>query len=157
MPQNRDAPRDIFGIHFSLLARRWRRVLDSQLAKVGMTDATWVPLVHLKRTGGGIVQKELAELVGVDASSLVRILDILSREGLIERRRSETDGRARLIYLTPSGEQRVTEIHRQLTKAETVMLADLSDTDLSVMLDNFAIVERRLARLEQGDEDAFTK
>ncbi|WP_410859550.1 MarR family winged helix-turn-helix transcriptional regulator, partial [Paraburkholderia sp. SIMBA_054] len=56
-----------------------------------MTDATWVPLVHLHQTGGGLTQKELAALVGIDGSSLVRLLDILCRQGLAERRVDERD------------------------------------------------------------------
>src|SRR3546814_11911523 len=93
--------RSRFGIRFSLLARRWRQVLDAHLATAGLSDATWIPLVHLSETGGGITQKELAALVGIDGSSLVRLLDILCRKGLVERRADESDGRARLIHLNP--------------------------------------------------------
>ena len=114
--------RSRFGIRFSLLARRWRRSIEAQLAQAGLTDATWVPLVHLQETGGGITQKDLAALVGVDGSSLVRVLDILAREGLIERRRDEADGRARLIHLTPAGKVRVGEIRKELGRAEEAIL-----------------------------------
>ena len=139
--------RSRFGITFSLLARRWRRSIDAHLAAVGMTDATWVPLVHLKETGGGITQKDLAALVGVDGSSLVRVLDILAREGLIERRRDETDGRARLIHLTPDGEKRVGEIREELVRAEQAILSELSDGDLASMLAHFKTIDRRMAEL----------
>ena len=50
------SPRSRFGIRFSLLARRWRRALDAHLVAAGLTDATWVPLVHLEETGGGLTQ-----------------------------------------------------------------------------------------------------
>ena len=79
-------PRSRFGIRFALLARRWRQSLDAHLAEAGLSDATWVPLVHLHESGGGITQKDLAALVGIDSSSLVRLLDILCRQGLAERR-----------------------------------------------------------------------
>ena len=144
--------RSRFGIRFSLLARRWRRALEAHLATVGLTDATWVPLVHLKETGGGITQKDLALLVGVDSSSLVRVLDILVREGLIERRRDETDGRARQIHLTPDGERRVGAIMRELGSGEDAMLVDLSDDDLSQMLGHFEAIERRMSELERAPE-----
>ena len=45
-----------FGIKFVLLARRWRQALDQRLAEVGLSDATWAPLVHLWESGGGISQ-----------------------------------------------------------------------------------------------------
>lgn len=137
-----------FGVTFSLLARRWRRLIEAHLATTGLTDATWLPLVHLDATGGGLTQKELAALVGVDGSSLVRVLDILERDGLIERRRDAADGRARLIHLTESGETRVAKIQTALKTAETAMLVDLSDADLGVMLENFRAIDRRMAERE---------
>src|SRR3546814_19738555 len=94
--------RSRFGIRFSLLARRWRQVLDAHLATAGLSDATWIPLVHLSETGGGITQKEFAALVGIDGSSLVRLLDLLCLTGLVARRASHSDRRAPLFLFSPS-------------------------------------------------------
>jgi MarR family transcriptional regulator, transcriptional regulator for hemolysin len=143
-----DSPRAHFGIRFSLLARRWRRALDARLAEAGLSDATWVPLVHLKESGGGITQKHLAALVGIDGSSLVRLLDILCRRGLVERRVDTTDGRVRLVSLTEAGDRRVADIRAELAKSEAEMLADLTDTDLTVMLSHFERIDRRLQAMQ---------
>ena len=132
-----------------MLARRWRRALDARLSEEGLSDATWAPLMHLKETGGGTTQKELAALVGVDGSSLVRVLDILVRQGLVERRADETDGRARLIFLTPEGEDRVNEIRKVLTKGEEAMLVDIGDAEIAKMLEHFDKIERRLEALQK--------
>ncbi len=137
-----------FGIRFSLLARRWRQVLDAHLVAVGLTDATWVPLVHLQACGGGIIQKELATLVGIDSSSLVRLLDILSRQGLVERRVDAADGRARLVHLTAAGERRVAEIRQELARGEAEMLADFSEAEIAVMLQQFDRLDQRLQDLQ---------
>ena len=147
-----DTPRSQFGIRFSLLARRWRRALDIRLAEAGLTDATWVPLVHLHQTGGGLTQKELAALVGIDGSSLVRLLDILCRQGLAERRVDERDSRARLVHLTAQGEKRVAEIRQELAKGEKEMLADLSDDDIATILRSFDSIERRLSQIQSDRE-----
>ena len=147
-----DTPRSQFGIRFSLLARRWRRALDIRLAEAGLTDATWVPLVHLHQTGGGVTQKELAALVGIDGSSLVRLLDILCRQGLAERRVDERDSRARLVHLTAQGEKRVAEIRQELAKGEKEMLADLSDDDIATMLRSFDSIEHRLSQIKSDRE-----
>ncbi|WP_176038228.1 MarR family winged helix-turn-helix transcriptional regulator [Brucella tritici] len=147
-----DTPRSQFGIRFSLLARRWRRALDIRLAEAGLTDATWVPLVHLHQTGGGLTQKELAALVGIDGSSLVRLLDILCRQGLAERRVDERDSRARLVHLTAQGEKRVAEIRQELAKGEKEMLADLSDDDIATILRSFDSIEHRLSQIQSDRE-----
>lgn len=148
------SPRARFGLRFSMLARRWRQALDAHLAASGMTDATWVPLVHLEDSGGGIAQKDLAQRVGVDGSSLVRVLDILERQGLIERRRDANDGRTRLLFLTPAGEARVSEIRTELIRAEQAMLAGLDDAALERMLEGIAQIETNLAaRIATGDKE----
>ena len=146
------SPRSRFGFRFSLLGRRWRRAMEADLSAAGLTDATWVPLVHLNETGGGITQKELAGLVGVDGSSLVRVLDILEREGLIERRRDESDGRARLIHLTSQGERRVGLIRKELARAEEAVLCDLADEDIARMLDCLDRIDHRMTALAAEDK-----
>lgn len=143
------SPRSRFGIRFSLLARRWRQTLEAHLAAAGLSDATWVPLVHLKETGGGITQKSLAALVGIEGASLVRLLDILCRQGLVERRADETDGRAKLVFLTDAGEQRVADIRRELMSVEEQMLQGISDKDIGAMLNNFERIEKQLRKLKE--------
>ena len=145
MPHETLPPRAAFGVRFSLLARRWRRQIEARLASNGLTDTTWIPLVHLHRTGGGVTQKELAALVGVDGSSLVRVLDILAQDGLIERRKDAVDGRARRIWLTRDGTRRVAEIMRHLVEAEEQLLVDLSDAQISEMLAQFDRIEQRMS------------
>lgn len=147
MTDTLSSPRAQFGIRFSLLARRWRRALESQLAAAGLSDATWLPLVHLQQTGGDITQKQLAALVGIDGSSLVRLLDILCRQGLVERRVDASDARARLIYLTAAGIARVAQIRGELARVEAVLLADISDAGLTGMLEDFDKIDRRLQAL----------
>ncbi|HZG28303.1 MAG TPA: MarR family transcriptional regulator [Ensifer sp.] len=148
-----DPPRARFGVRFSILARRWRRALDAHLVASGLSDATWVPLVHLQESGEGVTQKELAARVGIEGSSLVRLLDILSRQGLVERRVDADDGRARLIFLTEAGRVRVAEIRRALTEAEAEFLQDLSDADLAAMLRHFGLIDARLEALNTRSKE----
>lgn len=146
MPPSSASGRQRFGFVFSVLARRWRRVLDTRLAGVGLTDATWTPLIHLFELGDGISQKDLAARVGLDGSSLVRLLDILAERGLVTRRVSDTDRRANLIYLTDAGHAAVVDIRRLLTEAEREMLAEVGDDEIATML---AAFDRIGARVEQ--------
>jgi len=138
-------PKRLVGNRFSMVARRWRHEQDASLAESGLSDATWAPLVHLSEGGDGQSQKHLAARLGIDASSLVRLLDILERQGLIERRPDEKDGRARLIYLTPAGEARVSHIRTLLWQVEERLLADLSREDAQVMLDCLALIDARIS------------
>lgn len=153
MTDPQDFPRARFGVRFSMLARRWRRALDAHLVASGLSDATWVPLVHLHELGDGVTQKQLAARVGLDGSSLVRLLDILSRQGLLERRTDTSDARARLVFLTDAGRERVAEIRKALVEAEAEMLQDISDAELASMLEHFSLIEGRLQALQARTKD----
>src|ERR1700680_3989510 len=57
-------------------------------------------LVRLEKNEG-VSQARLAELAEVDAMAMVRILDRMEADGLLERRPDPADRRARCLYLTP--------------------------------------------------------
>lgn len=137
------SPRDKFGFLFVTLARRWRRVIDHELAKAGLTDATWTPLIHLKEGGDDISQTELALRVGLDGSSLVRLLDLLEGKGFIERRVDSNDRRARRILLTPAGEAEVARIRAQLYCVERALLGDLDDPEMLAMVQGLEAIDQR--------------
>ena len=146
------SPRARFGFQFVVLARRWRHELDSRLAAVGLTDATWSPLIHLEESGDGLHQKDLAALAGIDASSLVRLIDRLESRGLVQRRPHPTDRRARLVFLTQAGRGAVTDIRALLVQAEADMLGGLADADLESMLDGFERIGSRLRHMRDERE-----
>lgn len=143
-------PRARFGIQFSMIARQWRRVMQSYLASIGLTDTTWVPLVHLSECDG-ITLKALALRVGVDSSSLVRIIDSLERDGLVERRRDAADGRAKQIVLTKNGEERVAGIRSELSRFEESLLKDVSDDEIEVLNAAFAHLQQVLDSVESNE------
>lgn len=136
--------RDRFGFLFVTLARGWRRVIDAELARTGLTDATWTPLVHLAIAGDGISQTELAARVGLDASTLVRLIDKLQKRGLLERQPDPNDRRARRLVLTPAGDEEVREIRQRLLEIEHELLAGLDDETMSVVVDALTHIELRV-------------
>lgn len=146
-----------FGKTLALLGRHWRRCLDNSLANgavfagVTLTAASWSPLIHLQDAGDGISQKDLAARIGIDGSSLVRLIDSLVAQQLIERRPDDNDRRIKKIFLTPLGHQVVGAVRVHLADLEDGLLADLDDKEIEMMLRAFAAIERRLA-LTGGDQ-----
>lgn len=147
MSENNSSPRLRFGITLALLARRWRRVLDDRLAAAGFTDATWTPLLHLSAVGGGISQKDLAARVGIDGSSLVWRLNVLSARGLIERRPDRRDRRVNRLHLTAAGRATVAAIRDQVSVIETEMLAALDDADIRALVSSFDRLDAHLREM----------
>lgn len=141
---NASTPRIRFGIRFSMLSRLWRRTIDQKMAAAGLGDISWSPLIHLAESGDGVSQKELASLVGIDGSSLVRLLDMLESRGHIERHPSPNDRRVKLVMLTPAGREAVGVIRSHLNSIEQEMLLDLDDEQLAAMLEAFELIQARL-------------
>lgn len=143
-----------FGSQFAMTARLWRRTLDHRLAAAGITDASWLPLIRLDEAGDGLSQKQLAARVGLDGSTLVRLLDRLEAKGQVERRADIDDRRTKRLYLTASGRQAVSAIRTHLQRIESDMLVDLADDELDAMLAALALIQHRLNLLEEPAEPA---
>src|SRR5471032_2192931 len=95
--------RDGFASLIARVGRQWRREVDHRLQPFGLTEATWLPLIHLARAAAPMRQKDLATSLVLDGSSVVRLLDALETSGLIERREENADRRAKTITLTKLG------------------------------------------------------
>ncbi len=87
-------------------SRAWRRVADTAAANFGLSEATAYPLVMMSRLGEGPRQTVLAEAMGVEGPSLVRLLDQLCAAGLVQRREDPSDRRAKTLHLTDKGPSR---------------------------------------------------
>ncbi|MGF9565757.1 MarR family transcriptional regulator [Neorhizobium sp. JUb45] len=148
---NSNDPKAVFGGAVVVFARRWRNFIDHRLAESGLTDASWTPLIYLYRQGDGLLQKELATASGLDDSSLVRLLDILSKRNLVERRIDPNDRRARRLYLTEEGRKAATAIRARLVALEHELLEEFGNGDIAAMLNLFERVE---TKIEQAREKA---
>ncbi len=60
--------------------RQWRKKVDESFKEQGLTDASRMPLLMLYTHGEAMLQKDLAQALSLDTSSLVRVLDQL-RDG----------------------------------------------------------------------------
>src|SRR5262245_24840596 len=117
------------------LSRIWRRKADQALAEHGLSEATAHPLRILSRASKGIRQGMLAEELGIEGPSLVRLIDLLAAEGLVERQEDPTDRRAKTLLITPRGEAKVEEINRVLRKVRTELFKGVSAEELATTFD----------------------
>lgn len=94
------------------IARKWRRAVDATLMPFGLSEANAAPLVHISRSGGGMTQTELADLIGIGGPGLVRILDSLVGAGLVDRYPDPDDKRLKRLKLTPRGAELVGQVEQ---------------------------------------------
>jgi MarR family transcriptional regulator for hemolysin len=135
-----------FGFLVARIARRMRQAVDGEMRLIGLTEATWRPLMYVRSLGDGVRQKELATAMSVEGPSLVRLLDNLERRGLIERREDESDRRARGIHLTRAGRELAVRAARIGASFQSRLLSGVPDADLETC-------ERVLETLEREMEE----
>lgn len=86
--------------------KKIRNVLQKKFndSDVEITVDQWVLIDHISRTPG-ISQIVLADVTYKDPPTVTRIIDLLQKKGLVERRMSSEDRRKFNLFLTPQGEQ----------------------------------------------------
>jgi MarR family transcriptional regulator for hemolysin len=129
MPTRKAPDRNSFGSLLSRAARQWRRAADLRLAPFELTEATWLPLVHIARAAAPPRQKDLAASMSLDGSSVVRLLDSLEAAGLIRRKEGD-DRRAKIILLTARGRAIADKVETVARRVRGDALAGLSDKDI---------------------------
>lgn len=122
------------GRQVSRVPRLWRAILDERLAPLGLTQTRWMTLYCLYKGHQGSVQRELASVVGVEAPSLVRTLNQLASQGLIERRTCGGDRRSKRIYLTHKAAPLLQKIQDVVSQSRLEMLEGLDEDEVEQLV-----------------------
>ena len=149
MPSESPITTSVFGQVVIQVARLWRRELDVALQCHGLSEATALPLLLLSRQDGQR-QISLAEQVGIEGPSLVRVIDMLAAEHLVERREDPTDRRAKTLHMTAAGRVKAAEIETVVQGFRSALLSDISPAQLEVALNVLRTVEARLLRAAEA-------
>lgn len=88
----------------------------SRLAPHGLSEGRFIVLFLLHGAGGTLSPHALAERAGVTRATISGLLDGLQREGLLQRRSDEDDGRRLQIVLTVQGKRLAEDLFNQHTQ-----------------------------------------
>lgn len=125
--------------------------LTAALAELGITQRHYCVLCKAAE-GGELTQIRLAELCGMDKTTMVVTIDELERNGLAERRPSATDRRARIIAVTESGRKIVRDGRKLVDRIYADVLAALPPGEREAFVDGLAtLVGGRLSTPVQCD------
>jgi MarR family transcriptional regulator for hemolysin len=107
-----------FGFLVHDVSRLVKRRFERQARQIGLliTRRQAAVVLYIARNEG-VSQAEVAAWLDLEPIALVRMLDKLNEEGLVERRAHPTDRRVRTLWLTPSAEpvvQRILDINQAI-------------------------------------------
>ncbi|MDG4797723.1 MarR family winged helix-turn-helix transcriptional regulator [Micromonospora sp. WMMD1082] len=103
----------------------------------GLADLGISPRAHCvlaRARVGGLTQRQVGELCGVDKTTMVVTLDQLEIAGLARRVPSPTDRRARLVEVTTEGQRVLGQAQEIAARLEQDVLAALPDDEREVFL-----------------------
>jgi DNA-binding MarR family transcriptional regulator len=86
--------------------------------------------------------------------AMVRLLDRMQADGLVERRPDPVDRRARSLYLTPKSKPALEEIWRLAALTRSEAFAGIGQPKRDVFLDVLARLDRNLSALEEAPVEA---
>ncbi|GLT12220.1 MarR family winged helix-turn-helix transcriptional regulator [Sulfitobacter porphyrae] len=104
-------------------------------------------MLSVLASGAEMDQLSLSTSVGVDRVSGADVIKRLERRGLLQRKRSEVDRRARVISITPLGAEFVENVRPKMAQAQAKLVAPLTEDEL-------AELERILKKLIDANNDA---
>ena len=113
------------------LARRFQQiavaVFLAEVTEAGfdLTPVQYAALAAIKANPGGD-QATLAGLIAYDRTTITGVIDRLVQKGLVERRASSRDRRARELEITGEGRRTLRKITPAVESAQRIMLRGLS-------------------------------
>jgi DNA-binding MarR family transcriptional regulator len=125
--------------HFALASE-----VNTALEPLGISNRAYNVLATAE--GAQYTQKDLADLIGLDKTTMVVTVDELEKAGLAERTPSETDRRARVISVTKAGERKVDQGRAIVDKIQKDVLGTLSPAERRTFLESLGtLVKERLS------------
>jgi MarR family transcriptional regulator, lower aerobic nicotinate degradation pathway regulator len=118
-----------------LLARAGGRAisdLNRALQAHGMRSRHYTVLL-VAAEDGNRSQRDLGDLLGIDPSAVVTIVDDLVRDGLVRREPHPADRRTRRIVATRTGRSRITKLRALADAVDDALLANLDDEERATL------------------------
>jgi MarR family transcriptional regulator for hemolysin len=106
--------------------------LDRRLREHGASVWNWV-LLREAANADGASQRELADLMRIEPPTLVRHLDKLADDGLVERKADPDDRRVLRIVVTPAGQKRLAQLHDVVHDVDAELRGILTKRDVEVL------------------------
>ena len=115
------------------------RVREIELARFGLSPEQAYVLDLLTDRGGSTTMNDIMDMTLRQHHTISTLVDRMAKRGLIEKKRSQTDGRRYSIVITKNGR----ELFRKVTRASIVMafspLSKEEKRELSALLNRLLI------------------
>ncbi|MCU1502759.1 MAG: hypothetical protein JWM12_2113 [Ilumatobacteraceae bacterium] len=130
---------DFTGRWVAIAHKALRAEFDRRLGEAGGSLSTW-QVLRAANSRDAPSQIELARTLGIKGSTLVRHLDRMAADDLIERRREATDRRVLRIHITRAGEELLRRLTSVAAHSERAIAALLPPAELDAMRHSLRVI-----------------
>ena len=110
----------------------WAIFLD-ECAEFGLTPVQYAALTAIQAHSGTDASR-LSSMIAFDRSTIGSVISRLEKRGLVQRRPSATDGRQKLIFLTPAGQQLLLDCEAAVERVQNRIVGVLSRQERVVFM-----------------------
>ncbi len=143
-------------------AKAWEKAADIEFReRFGLTGAKWkiIAVLSIKE---GITQKHIADMLFVEAPTLVSVIDKMEKEGYVRRESDSNDRRNNLIFMTKKSKDIVDPIIDSILEIRNMGLDKISKKDMEaakkVLSQIITNTEKFISQKgEKTDPDLWTK
>ena len=138
-------PRERILDDLSRVQRKMRALFDARVKERGLTLPRARALLVLGR-GAQLNQRELADELGIETPTLVRLLDGMEKQGFIERQAVEGDRRAKQIALTDHGAKVAEEVLDLARSLRADVLESIPASEMATTVKVFSAMAANISR-----------
>lgn len=113
------------------VAREWRFQMNQSLKPLGLNLSTRQVLLQLHRNPDGLAQHQLARKLGIEAPTLVPLLDRLEKRRWLARKPDPEDKRRKRVVLLAAGRRLVVKIETISVGLRQKMMRGMAVPDIA--------------------------
>jgi MarR family transcriptional regulator for hemolysin len=133
-----------------ILSKLYYGVLSKNLEKLD-TERYFSILYYIQQNNGCSCQQEICDSLHIDKTAMVKILDTLTKAGLIERRVNPKDRRQHYISLSNKGQKQTKEITKSFAIIDKQMFSNVSDKDKASFNSTLDIITKNLEEVPKNN------
>ncbi|WP_161792445.1 MarR family winged helix-turn-helix transcriptional regulator [Croceibacterium mercuriale] len=134
-------------INLVLVARRWRALLDEKLRPIGQSSARMEAMSAIMNAPDPNAQIDIAKRLRIEGPTMTRMVDTLSRDGLVAREQAPHDRRTNYVTITDAGLTALEEIFGVVDPLRDRLFEGFTPEQVVTLTDQLALL---LERLDDG-------
>lgn len=138
---------ELIGRKVNIFSNRINRKINKEVAEYGITgiQSMILSFVHHKSQERDVFQKDIEEVFDIRRSSVTSVLQLMDKNGYVERISVSEDARLKKIILTKKGLEIQRKVHESIIKIEKYLRDELSDDEMYILIHLLDRLSKKIA------------